>query len=162
MTTHRQIAAIVGVSQATVTRILNFDATMQALPQTRQTIIETAEALNHATPRALQGKAAQEGRLVPGKVHKIAMVHFLRPERELADACCVGMRPGVESRCAALGPELSKACHADQRSEGRSLAGLSGAIAVANHPDARIAWPNDHMRNLDFADFLPLTMRSTS
>lgn len=44
MITLKQIAAIVGVSQATVSRVLNFDAALQVLPQTRQAIIETAEA----------------------------------------------------------------------------------------------------------------------
>ena len=52
MVTIRQIAAAVGVSSATVSRVLNYDATLSISAKKRQAIIETAEALNYATPRA--------------------------------------------------------------------------------------------------------------
>ena len=47
----KDIADSVGVSLATVSRVLNFDATLSVTDQTRQAIIETAEAMNYATPR---------------------------------------------------------------------------------------------------------------
>ena len=45
MVTLKQIANAVGVSQATVSRVLNFDTTLSVAPATRQAIIETAEAM---------------------------------------------------------------------------------------------------------------------
>ena len=55
MVTLKEIAKEVGVSTATVSRVLNFDATLAVTPQTRQAIIETAEKLDYATPRARRG-----------------------------------------------------------------------------------------------------------
>ena len=155
MITLKQIAGIVGVSQATVSRVLNFDATLQVLPQTRQAIIETAEALNYATPRARQGKAPQWGRAVAGKSRKIAMMHYLRPEQELADPYYVGLRLGIESRSATLGLDLSKVYHGDDPSEARLAPGLAGVIAIGYHDDTRTAWLKDHVPNLVFADHRP-------
>ena len=51
MVTIKQIADAVGVSSATVSRVLNFDSTLSVSAQTRKSIVETAEALNYATPR---------------------------------------------------------------------------------------------------------------
>ena len=150
MVTLKEIAAVVGVSQATVSRVLNFDATLQVLPQTRQSIIETAEALNYATPRARQGK--------PPRVRstgQIAMIHFLRPEQELADPYYVGLRLGIESRAAALGLGLTKVYQGEDPEEVVTRPGLSGVIAVGNYDDARIGWLKTKAQNLVFADFAP-------
>ena len=78
MVTLKEIAKAVGVSPATVSRVLNFDQTLSVTAQKRQAIIETAEALNYATPRA-RNRANQQG------LNKVALVHFLRPEQELID-----------------------------------------------------------------------------
>ena len=49
MVTLKEIAKAVGVSTATVSRVLNFDQTLSVAPTKRQAIIETAEAMNYAT-----------------------------------------------------------------------------------------------------------------
>ena len=92
MVTIKQIANAVGVSSATVSRVLNFDSTLSVSPQTRKAIVETAEALNYATPR---NRKAVDHKLD----RKIALVHFLRPEQELIDPYYVAIRLGIESRC---------------------------------------------------------------
>ncbi len=51
MVTLKEIAKAVGVSTATVSRVLNFDTSLSVAPHKRQAIIETAEAMNYATPR---------------------------------------------------------------------------------------------------------------
>ena len=78
MVTLKEIANVVGVSTATVSRVLNFDATLSITAKKRQAIIETAEALNYATPRN-RNRANAQG------LSKVALVHFLRPEQELID-----------------------------------------------------------------------------
>src|SRR5260221_14652611 len=104
MVTIKEIAKAVGVSSATVSRVLNFDSTLSVTAQKRQAIIETAEALNYATPRA-RNRANQRS------LHKVALVHFLRPEHELIDPYYVGLRLGIESPCQALKLETVKVYH---------------------------------------------------
>src|SRR6478752_6238524 len=107
MVTIKEIAKSVGVSSATVSRVLNYDPSLSVSAAKRQAIIETAEALNYATPRNRnrpQGQA--QG--------KIALVHFLRPAQELADPYYIGVRLGIENRCHAHKIEAVKVYHTDE------------------------------------------------
>lgn len=149
MVTIKEIAKAVGVSSATVSRVLNFDTTLSVTPQKRQAIIETAEALNYATPRA-RNRAAQQG------LNKIALVHFLRPDQELSDPYYVGLRLGIESRCQALKIETVKVYHTDLLPEPKLLQGASGVIAIGRHDDSEIEWLKRHNKNVVFADFSPV------
>lgn len=148
MVTLKEIAKKVGVSSATVSRVLNFDATLSISPNKRQTIIETAEALNYLTPR-------NRNRTAPKGLHKVALVHFLQPEQELADPYYVGMRLGIESRCHALRIETVKVYHTDLMPESTLLQGASGVIAIGRQTDEEIAWLEQNARLLVFADYSP-------
>src|SRR4029078_12398288 len=98
------IAKAVGVSTATVSRVLNFDQTLSVAPTKRQGIMESAETMYFATPRA-RNRANQQG------LSKVAVVHFLRPEQEFIDPFYVGLRLGIESRGQALQIEDRKGYH---------------------------------------------------
>ena len=147
MVTLKQIASSVGVSSATVSRVLNFDETLSVTAQTRQAIIEAAEALNYATPRnrnrALSLAAAT----------KIALVHFLGPGQELADPYYVGLRLGIERRAAALKIETVKIYRTDAPLDPKLLRATSGVIAIGRHDAPEVAWLKQHSRHLVFADF---------
>jgi LacI family transcriptional regulator len=151
MVTIKEIAKTVGVSSATVSRVLNFDQTLSVAPATRQAIIETAEALNYATPRARKNAAQQQG------LSKIALVHWLRPEQELIDPYYVGLRLGIETRCQALKIEAVRVYHADRMPDPTLLQGSSGVIAIGRHDDAEIEWLRRYSRHVVFADFAPPT-----
>lgn len=148
MVTLKEIANVVGVSTATVSRVLNFDATLSITAKKRQAIIETAEALNYATPRN-RNRANTQG------LSKVALVHFLRPEQELIDPYYVGLRLGIESRCQALKIETVKVYHTDSMPDASLLLGASGVIAIGHQDDDEIAWLARHARHLVFADFVP-------
>ncbi|MBK8085294.1 MAG: LacI family DNA-binding transcriptional regulator [Devosia sp.] len=148
MVTLKEIAGVVGVSTATVSRVLNFDATLSITARKRQAIIEAAEALNYSTPRA-RNRANQQG------LSKVALVHFLRPEQELIDPYYVGLRLGIESRCQALKIETVKVYHTDSMPDANLLQSASGVIAIGFHGDEEIAWLRRHARHLVFADFYP-------
>jgi len=148
MVTLKEIAKAVGVSTAIVSRVLNFDQTLSVTAQKRQAIIETAEALNYATPRA-RNRANQQG------LNKVALVHFLRPEQELIDPYYVALRLGIESRCHALKIETVKVYHTDSMPEPTLLQGASGVIAIGHHGEEEIAWLRRHSRHVVFADFMP-------
>jgi LacI family transcriptional regulator len=148
MVTLKEIANVVGVSTATVSRVLNFDATLSITAKKRQAIIETAEALNYATPRN-RNRANAQG------LSKVALVHFLRPEQELIDPYYVGLRLGIESRCQALKIETVKVYHTDSMPDASLLQGASGVIAIGHQDGDEIAWLARHARHLVFADFVP-------
>ena len=82
MVTIKEIAKSVGVSSATVSRVLNYDATLSISETKRQAILETAEALNYLTPR---NRARAQHPPVDTTLPRIAILHFLKPEEELAD-----------------------------------------------------------------------------
>jgi LacI family transcriptional regulator len=148
MVTLKEIAQAVGVSTATVSRVLNFDTTLSVTPKKRQAIIEAAEALNYATPRN-RNRANQQG------LTKIALVHFLRPDQELIDPYYVALRLGIESRCAALKIETVKVYHTDSMPDASLLQSASGVIAIGRQNDVEVAWLRKHARHLVFADFAP-------
>ena len=150
MVTLKEIAKAVGVSTATVSRVLNFDPALSVSEVKRQAIIETAEALNYATPRA-RNRARQHG------LRKVALAHFLRPDLELIDPYYVGLRLGIESRCQALQCETVKLYHTDSMAEPTLLQGADGVIAIGMHSDAEVDWLGRYSRNLVFADFIPPT-----
>jgi LacI family transcriptional regulator len=149
MVTLKQIADTVGVSTATVSRVLNFDPALSVTATKRQAIIEAAEALNYATPRAR--RARHNG------LRKVALVHFLRPDQELIDPYYVGLRLGIESRCQALHCETVKAYHTETMPELTLLQSADGVIAIGPHDEAEVAWLKRYGRNVVFADFIPLS-----
>ena len=150
MVTLKEIAQAVGVSTATVSRVLNFDQTLSVTAKKRQAIIETAEAMNYATPRA-RNRANGQG------LNKVALVHFLRPDQELVDPYYVGLRLGIESRCQALKIETVKVYHTDLLPEATLLQSASGVIAIGRHDDAEIAFLRRHAKHVVFADFAPVS-----
>ena len=152
MVTLKEIAKAVGVSTATVSRVLNFDQTLSVTALKRQAIIETAEALNYATPRA-RNRANQQG------LSKVALVHFLRPEQEFIDPYYVGLRLGIESRCHALKIETVKVYHTDSMPEPALLQSASGVIAIGHQCDEDIAWLKSHSRQRRVRRFQPADRR---
>lgn len=148
MVTLKQIANAVGVSTATVSRVLNFDTTLSITASKRQAIIEAAEAMNYATPRN-RNRASQQG------LNRVALVHFLSPDQELVDPYYVGLRLGIERRCQALKIETAKVYHTQSLPEASVLQSASGVIAIGAHSDHEIAWLKAHSRHLVFADFAP-------
>ncbi len=150
MVTLKQIASAVGVSSATVSRVLNFDTTLSVTAQTRQAIIEAAEALSYSTPRN-----RNRSQTAPASAKKVALVHFLRPDQELADPYYVSLRLGIESRCAALQIETVKIYHTEALPDPSLLKATAGVIAIGVHEEDEVAWLKKHSRFIVFADFVP-------
>ncbi|WP_196260842.1 LacI family DNA-binding transcriptional regulator [Pelagibacterium limicola] len=148
MVTLKQIAAAVGVSTTTVSRVLNFDSTLSISEKKRQAIVETAEALNYLTPRNRK-RTSQSG------MHKVVVVHFLRPDQELADPYYVGMRLGIESRCHAKKIETVTVYHNEGLPDATLIRSASGVVVIGRHDEEEIAWLAENARHLVFADYAP-------
>ncbi len=158
MVTIREIAKAVGVSAGTVSRVLNYDPTLSVSEAKRKAIIETAEALDYATPRNRNRRKVapirpQQPRadLLP----RIATVHFLERDEELIDPYYIGVRLGIERRSQHYQSEIVKVFHADLFNEGSLLQGVAGIIAVGKHRPEEIAFLEECCDHLVFADFQP-------
>lgn len=146
--TLKDIAAAAGVSPTTVSRVLNFDFTLSVSDATRQTILETAEALSYAPPR----RRRHGGR---GPAPKVVLVHFLRPEQELSDPYYVALRLGIERRCAALKIEQTKLYQTETFPDPKVLRAAAGVIVIGWHSPEEEAWLSRHARNIVYADHAP-------
>lgn len=91
MATIKDIAKLAGVSAATVSRVLNYDASLSVADKTKKRIFEAAEELSY------QKKSAHK---FVG--HKIAIVHWYTEQEELNDLYYLSIRLGIEQRCKAL------------------------------------------------------------
>lgn len=152
MVTIKEIAKAVGVSSATVSRVLNYDPALSISPVKRQAIIETAEELNYETPR---NRNKSNGAATPSLLTKLVIVHFLEPSDEIADPYYVGVRLGIETRCRDLKTEIVKIFHSDNLPEASLLESASGIIVIGKHSDNEIEWLTQHGRHVVFADFDP-------
>ena len=158
MVTIKEIAKAVGVSSATVSRVLNYDTALSISAAKRQAIVETAEALNYATPRNRnRANGIVNGQLqnATTALSRLAIVHFLEPSDELADPYYIGVRLGIENRCRNLGTEIVKVFHSDTLPDPALLQSVAGVIVIGKHSDNEIAWMAEHCRHVVFADFDP-------
>ena len=148
MVTISEIAKSVGVSNATVSRVLNFDSTLSVTADTRRAILERAEALNYETPRR------RKQNLNP-QIGKIILMHFLSPDQELIDPYYISLRLGVERRCQKLGIEITKLYKTEQSPNPAVLKKAFGVIVVGPYRETALEWLASNCKHLVFADFCP-------
>ncbi|MFJ7936127.1 LacI family DNA-binding transcriptional regulator [Sporosarcina sp. NPDC096371] len=97
MATIKDIAEKAGVSSATVSRVLNYDASLSVADETKKRIFEAAEELSYRK-RSSKRYADQ----------KIAIIHWYTEQEELNDLYYLSIRLGIEQRCKEIGmyPEV--------------------------------------------------------
>lgn len=147
--TLRHIADRVGVSVATVSRVLNYDPTLSVGEATRQSIIETAEKMNYE-PRRRRPRPVAAGAL-----KRIALLHFRSPETELVDPYFVAMRLGIETRCAALQFEVTKIYRSATGGSAQIPREARGVIVIGRHDAAEMAALRARHPNIVCVDWRP-------
>ncbi len=90
MATIKDIATIAGVSMATVSRVLNFDETLNVSESTRKSIFETAEELNYITKREKKNK---------NKSYTIGILNWYTESEEIKDPYFLSIRIAIEKKC---------------------------------------------------------------
>lgn len=88
MATIKDIAERVGVSIATVSRVLNYDSSLSVSDETKKKIFQAAEELSY--------RKKSERR---PSTYQIAIVNWYTEEEELDDLYYMSIRLGVEKRC---------------------------------------------------------------
>ena len=90
MATIKDIAQLVGVSSATVSRVLNYDETISVNEETREAIFEAAEKLQYRK------------KVVYPKIENVALLFWSSDKEELEDiyyrSICEEMRRQAEKR----------------------------------------------------------------
>lgn len=140
MATIKDIAQLAQVSAATVSRVLNYDATMSVSDETRARIFKVAEELNYTkTKRCPKNETS----------NKIAVIQWYTEKEELNDLYYYSLRFGIEKRAQQLGYEVSRVFHNDPLETAQNS---DGVIAVGKYSPAQIKELEKLNSNLIFAD----------
>ncbi|MDV4151644.1 LacI family DNA-binding transcriptional regulator [Clostridium sp. AL.422] len=90
MATIKEIANAAGVSIATVSRILNFDKTLNVSEETRKKVLGIAEEMNYVTIKERKNKL---------KNYTIGIVCSFNETKELNDPYFLSIRMAIEKKC---------------------------------------------------------------
>lgn len=126
MTTIKDVAKSAGVSASTVSRILNYDATLAVSEDTRRKVLEVAEKLQY---KKKPKKAKQSGT-------KIAVVQWHSDKEELNDLYYYQIQYGIETR--ALSGGVSVDTISFNNIDHIALADYAGIIAVGKYDESEI------------------------
>ena len=99
MATIKDIANQAGVSIATVSRVLNFDDTLNVTDSTKQRIFEAAEELNYIKKKENKIKKS---------TYKVAIANWYTEKEEVLDPYYLSIRIAIEKKCASENIEVVK------------------------------------------------------
>lgn len=125
MATIKDVAAMAGVSITTVSRVLNFDDTLNVASDTKKRIFEAAEKLDYSTSKQKKEKK---------KEFSIGIVNWYSEGDEIKDPYFLSIRMAVEGRCTEKGINFSylnlKADNFNKSIDGIIAIGKFGAYEV--------------------------------
>lgn len=142
MATIKDIAEKAGVSSATVSRVLNYDATLSVSDETKMKVFAAAEALSYRkkTTRKYNDQ-------------KIAIVHWYTEQEELNDLYYLSIRLGIEERCKEIGLMPEVYYFNDMRA--MKAAEIEGIIAVGKFSDEQVEELKAIHPIIIFVDYCP-------
>ncbi|MEH7093635.1 LacI family DNA-binding transcriptional regulator [Neobacillus vireti] len=118
MATIKDIADLAQVSMATVSRVLNYDETLNVAPETRKRIFEAAEELNYVvSPKKKKTK----------KKELIGLYYSYSLEEELIDTYYLSIRVALEKKLERLGMELYNISKDDTK---KNISKIDGIICL--------------------------------
>lgn len=142
MATIKEIAEKVGVSSATVSRVLNYDNTLSVSDKTRSRILEIAEQLDYKPPR----------RRMPSIPYlTIALIHWYSAKQEMEDPYYLSIRLGIEKLCNKKNILISKLYHSSEW-KNASLKDYDGLIALGKFSADEICFLRKQHPHIVFVD----------
>lgn len=139
MASIKEIAELAGVSNATVSRVLNYDNSLSITDDKKKMIFEIAESLNYKPPRQ---------RKLESKVHRpitLGLVHWYGISEELLDVYYLSIRLGIEKECIQQQIEVVKIFREEHEMMGHKLKQVDAIIAVGKFTPDEI----DQMRRIN-------------
>ncbi|GAA0077874.1 LacI family DNA-binding transcriptional regulator [Clostridium sp. CTA-5] len=141
MATIKEIANIVGVSSSTVSRVLNFDETLNVSEETKIKIFEAADMLDYKSSKNKKKK----------KVHTLGIVHCDN-KKDLIDPYYLSIKLTVEKKCAEL---LINTVNIYFENGVLQNKNIDGIIAIGIFNNNEIEEMLNITQNIIFADYSP-------
>lgn len=142
MATIKDIAEKAGVSSATVSRVLNYDASLSVADETKKRVFEAAEELSY---RKRSSKKYVD--------QKIAIVHWYTEKEELNDLYYLSIRLGIEERCKEIG--MSSETYFFDNIKEMKAAEIEGIVAVGKFSDDQVKVLTNINPMVVFVDYSP-------
>jgi len=144
MATIKDIASAVGVSISTVSRVLNFDETLNVSNTTRERILKVADELEYVSTKNRKNKE---------KKHKnIGIIYWYDYEEELGDPYYLTLRCSVEKKCSEHSLSLVRL---NENSTDIEISDVVGIIAIGKFSDEIIKHLYSKNENIVFVDYSP-------
>lgn len=140
MATLKDIAAITHLSLTTISRILNYDQSLNVTPETKQKVFDVADAVGY--------KKTKRTELKP----KIALIDWYTPKQEIDDPYYLHIRLGIEKAASKYNLDLVSVYDIDIT---KPLPLAQGAIAVGKFDCKEIAYISAHYQHIVFVDSSP-------
>lgn len=152
MATLKDIATKVGVSTATVSRVLNEDESVHVREETRTRIFQVAEKLQYKTIANRYSKSSK----VSKNKYRLALVLGYKEKSEIDDSYYLSIRYGIESQCKKFNYSIKKIYYPDLKTNITSkVKDIDGIIAVGYFKEDEITSLNSLTENLIFVDYSP-------
>lgn len=142
MATIKDIAEKAGVSITTVSRVLNYDETLNVLDETRKRIFEAAEQLDYQ----VRDKKKRKRKL------KIGVLYSYSLEEELEDTYYLSVRVAIEKKLAEEGAKKYGLSGQEHKEE---LGALDGIICLGTFSQSMIERIESFHKPTVFVDALP-------
>lgn len=142
MTTIKDIASKARVSIATVSRVLNFDETLNVTDSTKQRIFEAAEELNYVKKKDNNIKKS---------TYRVAIANWYTEKEEVLDPYYLSIRMAIEQRCASENIEVLKLSPFFTT----YIKELDGIIAIGKFGHIELEKLKTVSRNIVFVDCSP-------
>lgn len=144
MATIKDIASIAGVSISTVSRVLNFDETLNVSDSTRQKILKIADELEYTS--STKKKKNKKNNKTAG------IICWCNYEEELADPYYLSIRLTVERLCSEKCINLIRL---DENIDIKLVKDLSGIIVIGNYYTDMVEQMAEYNDNIVYVDYSP-------
>ena len=148
MATIKEIALKAGVSSSTVSRVLNFDDSINVLEKTKNKIFEVAEDLNYITVKKRKKK---------NNNYTIGLIQWFTDKEEINDQYYLSIRNGIERKCA---NNLIRVERLFTEVEYDKLDYIDGVIAIGTYSESEIKKIKKFSSKIVFVDSSPKDRKS--
>lgn len=142
MATIREIALKAEVSATTVSRVLNFDSSLNVSNETREKILKIAKELEYTSKKSRKYDSGKG----------LGIIYYFNFEEELADPYYLLMRLAIEKRCSENNCNLVSL---SENSSVESLKSVSGIIVIGKFSKKNIENLYNGNENIVFIDYCP-------